>query len=588
MINAMAGYSHSKLHSLEPPQVDILHGYKGELLLRHPQPAMLCGRLLPQVLNDQAASQPHKVFLRQRCGASWKTITYGNFVQRVNRLVVALHARGVRRGKVVAVLAENSIEHALLMMAILGAGAAIAPMAPQLLANHPAQAAELCRSLAVTAIAVDDPTAVIWPTTALKINLREEYRCEGWLSLEQLEEASSGMSPGANAPRIRPDMIAKIMFTSGSTGTPKPVVNTHGMLSAAQDIQGQLFAGMRTSIEGGYALTDWLPWCHTYGGNANLNSVIWAGGTLTIDAGKPTREEFALSIATLKEHPPTLFAGVPSSLMMLADALESDPRFAEHFFTRVQALSNGGAQLSEALVARLQTLAQRWRGDAIPIGGGYGMTETSAVITQVYWPQPAPNTLGLPPPGVEIKLVPIDERRYECRVRGPHVTPGHYSPRGIQTANLFDREGYFLTGDTLEFIDPDTPTAGLAFAGRLSEEFKLANGTWVRAGQLRGELVDTLHPLVHDAVITGENQHEVGALVWMSAGARFDDVLAQTRLFNADRRGASRRVARIAALASPPDPARGELVAKGNLNQVRMRATRCAEIARLFTTEGNL
>ena len=105
-----------------------------------------------------------------------------------------------------------------------------------------------------------------------------------------------------------------------------------------------------------------------------------------------------------------------------------------------------------------------------------------------------------------------DDNRYEIRVKGPNIMPGYFNDPD-KTRDAFDEEGFFVTGDAMGFVDPDDMNKGLRFDGRISEDFKLTTGTWVRAAQLRLDLLVALAPLVADLVITGEGRDQVGLLI---------------------------------------------------------------------------
>ena len=563
------------------PELDIEQRQDGVLILRHPEPAKLMGLLVTEVLQNQAAAHPDRVFLKQRSKDGWASISYRDFLDKVNVLGEGLIARGLLLGVVVIVATENSIETALLSMAVMTAGGVVAPIAPQMLAGNALDVRKACATLDAFAIVCDKPIATLEAPVSVSISINE--KADGWIDLTDLENFGKGRSElHHRSASLTADSPAKILFTSGSTGYPKPVINTHGMLSAAQDISRQLFTQLKAEGDEVYRLTDWLPWHHTYGGNSNFNGVLWQAGMLVIDPGKPAPGLFAQTVLSLKAEPPSVYIGVPASFAMLAAELEADDEFATDFFGKVRALVSGGAALAPSLKERLQALSYRATGRPVLIGGGYGMTETCAMITQIYWQGAAPDTLGLPPPGIELKLVPYDETRFECRVRGPNVTPGYFSLQGPDAADMFDDEHFFITGDTLSFVDPEKPEEGLVFAGRVKEEFKLATGTWVRVGQMRVELLDALTPLVKDAVIVGENRDDVRALLWLEDEVAIDDVHERIAWLGKKARGQSKRLAAAAALQTPPDPARGELTAKGTLNQIRLRQNRIHEISALY------
>jgi feruloyl-CoA synthase len=201
----------------------------------------------------------------------------------------------------------------------------------------------------------------------------------------------------------------------------------------------------------------------------------------------------------------------------------------------------------------------------------------------------------VPIPGVTLKLVPRDDK-LEIRVSGPNVTPGYYRDPDA-TARAFDEEGFYRTGDAVQFVDPHDPTQGLMFDGRLAEDFKLVTGTWVHVGSLRIRLVSTAGVLT-DAVICGHDREFVAALAWLDQPeakrvlGRVDDVplndpdliahmSAALRRLNAGA-GSSTRIERLLLLADPPDMDAGEITDKGYVNQRAVRERRADAVALLL------
>jgi feruloyl-CoA synthase len=331
---------------------------------------------------------------------------------------------------------------------------------------------------------------------------------------------------------------------------------------------------------------DWLPWSHAFGGNVNMHAALMRGSTLHIDSGAPLPGRFDQTVQNLREVCPTAFSSVPAAYPLLLEALERDPDFTAAFLSRLRTCAFGGAALNPSLVERFQAIAIGACGRRIAFGGGYGMTEASGIIALVYGLTDRTDLLGLPPPGMQLKLVRLEGPRWECRVRGPNIFSGY---AGATDRSMFDDEGFFRTGDAVEFASAGHPQDGLMFAGRLGEDFKLANGTWVRSSRLREELLEQLRPLASDVVIVGENRSELAALVWSTLPA--SDVLTELRSrcreFNATRGGATQRIARIMLCQRPPETSAGELTAKGTINIRRLADNRRAEIECLYTTESS-
>jgi feruloyl-CoA synthase len=399
------------------------------------------------------------------------------------------------------------------------------------------------------------------------------------------------------------DSTAAIFFTSGSTGDAKGVINTHRMFSANQQAIAALwpFLGVRRPV-----LLDWLPWHHTFGGNDNFNKILWNGGTLHIDQGRPEPAAIHETIANLREVAPSLHINVPRGLELLIPLLESDATFRTRFFSRLDLIFFAGAALPLPLCERLRRLvfdAETAQGRPIGMVSGWGTTEAGSTICLGYFKTERPDNLGLPLPGFSLKLVPV-ENRLEARVRGPNVTPGYWR-RPDLTAAAFDEEGYYRTGDAVRFADPARPEAGLLFDGRLAEDFKLTNGSWVQVGKLRTDLLAACAPLLRDIAIAGIGRDEIGLLAFLNpdgcrplrtgsasdappaAMAAWREVHAALRrgieAYNRDNPNATRRVGRMILMDDAPSPERGEINDKAYLNQRTTLANRSDAVDMLYS-----
>lgn len=378
---------------------------------------------------------------------------------------------------------------------------------------------------------------------------------------------------------------------------PKAVPVTQRMLCATMAMHAANVARTEDTPES--VLLEWLPWSHVAGGTAIFNSVIEDGGTMYLDDGRPVPGEFEKTLRNLKEVSPTRFSSVPVGFTMLADALEADEDLGRNFFRQLRRLTSSGAKLPDSVYQRLQQQAVRHLGHRIPFVSSYGSTETCAATTTVHWPSERSGLVGLPQLGVELKLVPLEDARYEVRVRGPSVMAGY-----LQQADLnreaFDDEGYYCMGDAVTFVDRQRPLEGLAFAGRVAEEFKLQSGIFVRVGSLRVELISACTPLVADAVITGADRAWVGALLWLNVKAcqekleplapaelaahpRLRAALAQAlRDHNALHPASSMHIRRVLILAEPPSMDAGEVTDKGYVNQRAVLARRADAVEALY------
>jgi feruloyl-CoA synthase len=511
---------------------------------------------------------PDAPFLSERLGEGWQTVSYESFADRV-----ALAASRIGSGERVAIVARNSIATAIATFAVMAQGGTVIPLSPGYLL-HPNGVDTIRKLIAdcepTRLLADHDLLAPLSPIAGIEI--ADIAGLTGNRPID-LRAAAAGIAPST---------LAKILFTSGSTGKPKAVPNTHAMLCAAiqmaEDVRPRLLD--RSSSE----RVDWLPWHHTFGGNVNFLATLLSGSHFYIDDGLPTPAGFARMMSNLALVGPHSLTTVPAALIAMIDAMERNGPLAAAVLRNVHVVLFGGAPLDAHVGARFQTLAVHTLGRRIMFGSGYGMTETAGVISHVHWPSERADLMGAPLPGVELKFVPYDEDRFECRVRGANVFSG-YSRR--DNADTFDEEGYFRTGDAVRPVDPEDWSAGVVLDGRIAEDFKLANGTWVRAGTLRARIRAALGPFVRDVLLVGAGQADVGLLmVPMVADIVDQPVQEAIRRFNAEQGGGvTTRIGRAAWLSSKPDPARGEINEKGELNPVRATRERAEEIRALYASE---
>ena len=560
---------------------------------------------LTDVLEHWAEVVPERTFAARRDkGGEWVEISYAQMLERARRIATALRARGLNAERPVAILAENSLEHLMLAFGAMYAGVPYTPISPAyaLLSKDYAKLRFILETLtpglvyapgpafapAIEAVVATDAEVVLneggldsRPTTSFASLLEAEP-----ISLDYVHE------------QVGPDSIAKFLFTSGSTKMPKGVINTHRMLCANLQMISQ---SLRFLTEEPPVLVDWLPWNHTFGGNHNVGIVLYNGGTLYIDDGKPTPQGICETLRNLREIAPTVYFNVPKGFEEIAAAMERDDVLRNKLFSRVKAFFFAGAGLPQPVWDKLDRLGQRTLGERIPVFTGLGMTETSPSSMFAVRPDVESGHIGLPVPGVELKLVPV-EGKLEVSFRGPNVMPGYWrSPEN--TAQAFDDEGYYRTGDAACFIDRDDLCQGLRFDGRIAEDFKLSSGTFVNVGVLRARILEAGAPCVLDAVITAPDRDDVGVFLFprldacrrlagLPADAKAAEVLAHEavrgffqklvdRLWR-EGTGSANRVARALLMREPPSIDLGEITDKGSVNQRAVLKHRAALVESMY------
>jgi feruloyl-CoA synthase len=518
-----------------------------------------------------AHATPDAILLAERSGDAWQRVSYAQMLARARRAAAGILARGGTAERPVLVCADNGIAHATVAFGAMHAGVPYAPVSFTL-ARADRSGARL-RGL----IDILTPAFAFASEPDVVANLRAAAPD---LPIVTHVDALDGDVARADVAfaATTPDTIAKILFTSGSTGTPKGVITTQRMLTA----NTSMFAAAWPFVMDRPVILDWLPWSHCFGGNHNVGMVLRGGGTLYIDDGRPIPGAFEATVRNLRDIAPTLAFNVPVGWALVCDALERDDALATTFFSRLRQIANAGASLPDSTRARLGALMQRYAAAPVPIVSSWGATETAPLATGSWGdPMPDHDTIGVAAPGVEIKLAPIDDR-YEIRVRGANVTPGYWrNPQA--TANAFDADGFYKSGDAVALRDPERPERGIEFRGRIAENFKLSSGTWVNVGALRLQLLDALAPYALDVAIAGADRDAIGILIYPSAHvAPPGAIVAALAAHNAAAPGSSTRVVRARMLRDAPDRAAGEITDKGSLNQRRALDHRAADVARLF------
>ncbi|MBS0531320.1 MAG: feruloyl-CoA synthase [Proteobacteria bacterium] len=560
-------------------------------------------------LHHWADAEPNRVFMAERkADGGWRELTYAQLLASSRATASALLTRGLSAEKPIVILSGNSIDHALMIFGALYAGIPFCPVSPaySLVSKDYGKLAFLMKLLTPGLVFADDATAF---ADALRANVpdsieivatRGEVPGRRVTPLAELfaTPESAGLDSAHDA--IGPDTIAKFLLTSGSTGNPKAVINTQRMICANQVMIRETLAFLKDEPP---VIIDWLPWNHTFGGNHNIGLTLYNGGSMYLDEGKPTPAGIGQTVQNLREIAPTVYFNVPKGYESLLPYLRDDAGLRKTFFSRLHAMFFSGAALSPYVWNSLDELSAQETGVRVSMLTGLGATETAPFFMSVNPRTSRSGHVGLPVLGNDAKLVP-SEGKIEVRARGPNVTPGYWRQPEL-TAKAFDEEGFYKFGDALKPADAADFDAGFDFDGRISEDFKLASGTWVSVGPLRARFVAACAPLVRDVVIAGINRDELSALVILDLdGCRMinptlaaDDLKTAAsdpkvrqafceRLakFAAGSTGSSTRIARAVLLDTPLSIDLGEVTDKGSVNQRAVLEHRAEVIEKLYAT----
>jgi feruloyl-CoA synthase len=554
-----------------------------------------------------ANTAPDRTFVAKRVnGGEWRRISYAQALNAARSIGQALIDRDLSAERPVVILSENDLEHAMLALGCQYAGVPFAPISPAyslvskdydklkhvlevvkpglVFASHGERFAK-----AVCATVADDVEFVVTQAPP-------QERAATLFSALEATEPTAAIDAAQAA--TGPDTIAKFLFTSGSTKLPKAVINTQRMMCANMQMILQCWPFLADEPP---VLVDWLVWNHTFGGNKNFNITLFNGGTLYIDDGKPTPQGIAETLRNLREIAPTMYFNVPKGWEEIAHAMESDLELRKNFHSRLKLEFYAAAALPQPIWDKLHALAEAECGERIVMTTGLGMTETAPSALFVTREEVRAGDLGIPCPGMEVKLVPMGDK-VEVRYRAPSVTPGYWrAPE--QTKEAFDDEGFFCSGDAVKWRDSSNPDLGFVFDGRVAEDFKLYTGTWVSVGPLRGKVQHEGAPYVHDAVVTGHDRSELGLLIiphielcrklaGFDAQATPFDIMAAPKVreffqgmvnrLHAQGTGSANRVMRAMVLAEPPSIDRGEITDKGSINQRAVLTHRAALVEALY------
>ena len=561
-----------------PAEVHLERRPDGSTLLRSPQPLRPYARAVGDWLLHWYERTPDRTFIAERKGDGWRRVSYRDALSDARRIGQALLNLGLNAERPVAILSDNGVDHALLALGAMHVGVPVAPISPaySLMSKDFAKLKAIFGLLKPGLVYAAEPEKFAPALAAVGATSTPVAR---------LLETNPGSTLEVAFSRLTPDTVAKILFTSGSTGAPKGVINTHRMLCANQQMLAQVWPFLEDKPQ---TIVDWLPWNHTFGGNFCFNLMLRNGGTLYIDGGKPAPGLIDITARNLREISPTMYFNVPRGFDLLMPMLEQDEGLRRSFFRDLDMVFYAGAALPQNLWERLEQLAHREKGGELSMISSWGSTETAPSAASVHYPIERAGVIGLPNPGCELKLVP-SAGKLEVRVRGPNVTPGYFRREDL-SREAFDEEGYYRIGDAMKFADPAAPEKGLVFDGRVAEDFKLTTGTWVHVGAVRVKLIAAGNPLIQDAVITGHDRDEVGALIFLNPAAAKDLPAEEVRkkISGALKAllaegGSSRHPTRALIMAEPPQIDGNEITDKGYINQRAVLERRAALVERLYS-----
>jgi len=553
----------------------------------------------PQRMTDKllhwARVTPERICLARRkrlpdgATGEWEHLTYAQAVTAARRIGQALLQRHLSVDRPVVILSENSLEHGMMALACMMVGIAYCPVSPAYatLSKDFDKLKHILHTLTPGLVMAADaqrygPAIEACVPKDVDVVLVNGELNRSHTRFSDLLQTNDTAAVDAAMQATGPDTVVKFLFTSGSTNLPKGVINTHRMWCANQQ---QMWQSMPVLGEAPPVLVDWLPWNHTFGGNHNVGLVLFHGGSLYIDDGKPVPALMPETLRNLREIAPTVYFNVPTGLEAIANAMHNDDQLRRNLLSQVRMFFYSGAALAQPIWDSLHAAQERELGQRIVMGTGLGMTETGPFGIFVPRPEVESGDLGLPAAGLQLKLVPIGDK-VEVRYKGPNVTPGYWrAPQA--TAEAFDEEGFLKSGDAVVWRNPSNPNEGLRFDGRIAEDFKLATGTFVSVGPLRARIIAAGAPYVQDAVITGLNMNEVGAMLFTTPRVRelsplpphasLADTLQHPQVVSffqglldalaTQSTGSANRVARMVLLSEPPSIDSGEVTDKGSINQ---------------------
>ncbi|GGE38332.1 feruloyl-CoA synthase [Actibacterium pelagium] len=576
----------------------------GTILLRSNHALGPVAKNTGEWLHRWAEEAPERVFIAERSGAGWREESYQATLQKVRAIASSLLGRGMGPDTPIIIMSGNGVDHGLLSLAAQYVGVPTVPVAEQYSLIHGAHgrlqhAIELVRPKMAYVVDANQyaEALALDALSGIEVVASRPGQNQCVTPFDDLLKGDASVDLDTDHAQVTPDTVAKILMTSGSTSAPKGVLTTQRMMCVNQTQLADAMPFLRTRPP---RLVDWLPWNHVFGGSHNFNMMLANGGSFYIDDGKPVKGLFDRTVENLSMITGTLCFNVPVGFGMLLGALKSDAELRQRFFADLDLIFYAGASLPQDVWQGFQQMAMDVKGEVPLMTSSWGLTETAPATMMQQEPIDRSGVVGVPLNGVTAKLIPDDEMRCEVRVKGPNITPGYFE-EPEKTKEAFDEEGYFITGDAMVFVDPDDVSKGLKFDGRISEDFKLLTGTWVRAAQLRLDMLACLAPLASDLVITGADRNQIGVMVFPDKGEleregfelTDDNGAFRCKLLHGEihRRlaerareisGSSTKISRAIVLSEPASLPEGEITAKGNLNFRKVLTRRKDLLDRLY------
>lgn len=555
-------------------------------------------------LHDWAAKTPERTFIAERSGAGWREESYASTLQKVRAVASSLLARGMGPDTPIIIMSGNGVDHGLLSLAAQYIGIPTAPVAEQYSLIHGAHgrlqhAIELVGPKMAYVVDADQygEALALDALNAIEIVASRTGGKSNVTAFDDLLKGDTSVDLDAAYASVGPDSVAKILMTSGSTSAPKGVMTTQRMMCVNQTMLADAMPFLRARPP---RVVDWLPWNHVFGGSHNFNMMLANGGSFYVDDGKPVKGLFDRTLENLSLVTGTLSFNVPVGYAMLLGALQKDADLRQRFFQDLDLVFYAGASLPQEIWSGFEEMAMEVKGEIPLMTSSWGLTETAPATMMQCEPIDRSGVVGVPMNGVTLKLIPDEDMRCEMRIKGPNVTPGYFKDTE-KTKDAFDKEGFFITGDAMQFIDKTDVNKGMKFDGRISEDFKLLTGTWVRAAQLRMDMLTCLAPLVTDLVITGADRNQIGVMIFPDVAElkregfdlTDDNGAYRCKLLQGEihRRlaerareisGSSTLISRAIVLSEPASMPEGEMTAKGNLNFRKVLTRRKELLDRLY------